>query len=159
LVLCAGAAELDRAERSRLARLAGELDRLAAAGRSEDAVMSYLLQVGGLGGEEVEQLASRPDWADRVAAAGTIGRELRELAAFQHVPEQLASINVPTLVVSGEQLPAASRTALRELAGALPNAVFEEIDNAGRLAPELHAEAVATTFARFAATCTAVPSR
>jgi pimeloyl-ACP methyl ester carboxylesterase len=158
LVLCAGAGEEPQPERDRIAELARQLESLVAAGRNEDAVVSYLTHVGAVGAPDLQRLSSRPDWADRVAAAATIARELRAIASFRHVPEQLANIGTATLVVSGERLPGTTREALRQLSGALPNASFEEIDNAGRLAPELHAEAVATTFARFASSRTAVPS-
>jgi alkanesulfonate monooxygenase SsuD/methylene tetrahydromethanopterin reductase-like flavin-dependent oxidoreductase (luciferase family)/pimeloyl-ACP methyl ester carboxylesterase len=158
LALCAGGAEEPADAAERLVDLARRVDDLLAAGRDEDAVTTYLTEVTGLGAGELQRLSDRPDWSDRVAAAGTIARELRELAAFRHVPERLANITMPTLVVSGEQLPSGTRTALRGLADALPNASFEEIDNAGRLAPELHAEAVATTFTRFVAACGSVPA-
>jgi pimeloyl-ACP methyl ester carboxylesterase len=156
LVLCAGGAEATASERDRLIALADELDALVREGRHEDAVRAYFTHVGSAG--DLERLSSRQDWAERVAAVATIARELREAASFRHVPEQLVNISAPTLVVSGEQLPSGTREALRALAGALPNATFEEIDNTGRLAPELHAEAVATTLARFAGACVAVPT-
>jgi len=160
LVLYAGGAAEPPSRQALLASVADRADSLARAGDADGAVATYVAGLAAPGDPvALALLQARADWGARASAAATIARELREQAAFRQVPEALATLRMPVLLLSGEFLPTESRGGLAALAGMLPDGLLEEIHGASRLAPELHAEAVAATIARFADGCAAGPPR
>jgi alkanesulfonate monooxygenase SsuD/methylene tetrahydromethanopterin reductase-like flavin-dependent oxidoreductase (luciferase family)/pimeloyl-ACP methyl ester carboxylesterase len=160
LVLYAGGAAEPPSRQALLASVADRADSLARAGDADGAVAAYVAGLAAPGNPAaLALLRARADWGARASAAATIARELREQAAFRQVPEALATLRMPVLLLSGEFLPTESRSGLAALASMLPDGLLEEMHGASRLAPELHAEAVAATIAQFADGCATGPPR
>jgi len=64
-----------------------------------------------------------------------VAAALRGMAARPDMAGELPQINVPTLVICGQQDVISPSQEMRDIAGSMPNAVFVEIANAGHMAP------------------------
>lgn len=72
--------------------------------------------------EDLEALRSAPSWAGRVAAAGTVPREIRAETQAWLDPLTIASITCPVLLVTGEVSADPSRAHVEAITAALPDA-------------------------------------
>jgi pimeloyl-ACP methyl ester carboxylesterase len=97
------------------------LEQLIAAGQSEEAVATFLLNVAGVVPDELEVLRSRPAWPARVAAAHTIPRELRAFNDSGPDVARYGAIEAPVLLVVGELTEARRRAMFEGLAQVLKN--------------------------------------
>jgi non-heme chloroperoxidase len=100
------------------------IDRLEALldkGDRDGIVVTTMREVAGLPPETVEYMRSQPAWQARVAAAHTIPRELRAVKAYRFDPERFRDLEVPTLLLSGGDSPAAFGKAAEAVDEALPD--------------------------------------
>ncbi len=98
-----------------------QLEALLAAGDRAGVLMTFMQAIVRRPPHELQLLRAAPDWSDRLAAAHTLPRELRALAAYQFNAERFYSLRVPTLLLLGEQSPFFFKAAIDVLAAALPN--------------------------------------
>jgi pimeloyl-ACP methyl ester carboxylesterase/GNAT superfamily N-acetyltransferase len=88
------------------ADLADHLGVLAADGRNEDLLVTFLDRVVGMTPDELDRYRADPIWPRRVAAAGTIARELLAEASDRASLDALANVRQPVLqVLGGESAP------------------------------------------------------
>lgn len=88
------------------------LDTMIAAGRSDEAVTTFMREVVRVPPAQLELLRSLPAWRGRVAAAHTIAREFRR-SGYPIAPESLGGVRVPVLLLEGDRSPPFLREALR----------------------------------------------
>ncbi len=121
------------------------IEALLAAGEREAALELAYLEVLGVSVEELATLRSQPAWPARVAAAHTLPREGRAIAATRFDPRQAARVAVPTLLLIGSESPTWKHEA-GIVADALPDARIAVLEGqahaADLFAPELVAEAL-----------------
>jgi pimeloyl-ACP methyl ester carboxylesterase len=98
------------------------LEELIGAGEPEQAVMTFMLKAGAVTPDELEVLRKNPSWPARVAAAHTIPRELRALNDYVPDLERLSAIEMPILMIVGEQTDPFRRGVWQQLAGQLKGA-------------------------------------
>ena len=99
------------------APLAGELAKLAVAGRLETLLETFMTRVVGMSGADLAAYRADPVWPRRVAAAGTIARELAVEAVDAAGLDRLGAVHQPVLqLLGGDSLPgfAAATWALDE---------------------------------------------
>ena len=120
-----------------------ELDALVAAERLED-VLFY-----GDSPEEVERTRSLPDFAERVAAAATVPREIRGFDGYwqpHRDDERWASLRIPVLLLMGELTREMVEPAAAELASRLANVSIRVLPGQGHFgyatAPDLVADEI-----------------
>lgn len=132
----------------RAARTEGLLpavEQLLAQGRREAALERFYREAIGLSDEEVAGIRALPSWPARVAAAPTLGREIR--AVREGVDRTLIrQVAAPTLLLVGAASPVALADDAHRLAAVLPAARVEVLSGQGHLAhrraPALLAERV-----------------
>lgn len=107
--------------------LVGRLEALLAAGAPADVVELALRQAAGASEEQLAAMRSLPSWSSRVAAAGSIPRELRVLEAHRYELQRYAVMVTPTLLLTGERSPAGYRRLVSKLAAELPDARVAEL--------------------------------
>ncbi len=101
------------------------IDRLQAlldAGDRDGVVSTFLRAVPRVPPDQLEHMRSLPAWPARVAAAGTIARELRTQNEYTFEPTKFRDVKVPTLLLLGGDSPAFFRAALERIDYALRNA-------------------------------------
>ena len=98
------------------------LTELISSGRRGDAVELYQTEMVGIPAEIVAQLRQAPFRPALENIAHTLIYEATILGNMSVLAEQLPSITVPTLVISGGNSQARVRSAAQTLAGTLPNA-------------------------------------
>lgn len=87
--------------------------------------------------QELAMLRQAPSWAERIAAAHTIHRELRALDHdYELELDRFRTIAVPTLLLLGSESPAFLRDATHALTGVLPNARLHVIEGQAHNAPD-----------------------
>jgi pimeloyl-ACP methyl ester carboxylesterase len=126
--------------------LADVLAGLLAEGRRDEVVSGLLTTGAGVTAEQLARMKTLPSWANRVAAAHTVVREVRAHDAYRFRPERFGGLTVPIpLLVGSESLPA-DRESTALLAASLPGARVVTMAGQGHVAmltaPELFAAEV-----------------
>jgi pimeloyl-ACP methyl ester carboxylesterase len=124
------------------------IEELVERGEREEALEQALLLFGLTAGE-VEQLRAAPTWAERVAAAHTIAREVRAEEAYEPAAERLQDLRVPVLFLLGEESPDWAREATERLCETLPDARVSVLRGQGHAATVTAPELVADEVVRF----------
>jgi pimeloyl-ACP methyl ester carboxylesterase len=125
----------DRAE-------ADQLAALAAAGDLERLLETFLSTVVGMTPDELDRYRADPVWPRRVAAAGTIARELTVEASDEAGPERLGGVRQPVLqLLGGDSIPAFVR-ATHALDARLADGRVVSIDGARHAAHHTHPDQV-----------------
>ncbi len=104
------------------------LTELISSGRRGDAVELYQTEMVGIPPEIVAQLRQAPFRPELENIAHTLIYESTIMADLSVLAEQLPSITVPTLVISGGNNIARMRSAAQTLADALPNARHRSLE-------------------------------
>jgi pimeloyl-ACP methyl ester carboxylesterase len=100
-------------------RLQAMLDR----GSVEDMLMVFLRDEVNIPLEEIELLRSQQDaWAVRLRNASTVPREIRAMERYRFEPERFSHLEIPTLLLVGEESPRLESENARAVAEALPDA-------------------------------------
>ena len=102
------------------AGLADTLAGLLADGRREEVVTELLTVAAGVTDDHLARMRALPSWANRVAAAHTVVREVRAHDAYRFRPERFSSLTVPTLLLAGSESPRGEAESTAMLAAALP---------------------------------------
>ena len=105
--------------------------------------------VAGLPPEVVEHMRSQPVWQARVDAAHTIPRELRAVKAYRFDSQRFRRLEVPTLVLSGDESPAALRKAAEAVDETLPDSRIVVMAGQGHAAMDTGTELFTSEVIRF----------
>lgn len=129
--------------------LTDALAALAAAGRLEELLVTFLARVVGMSAEDLAAYRADPVWPRRVAAAGTIARELAVESGAGAGLERLAAVRQPVLqILGGESLPTFA-SATQALQDRLRNGRLVVIPGARHAAHHSHPAAVADAVRAF----------
>jgi pimeloyl-ACP methyl ester carboxylesterase len=120
------------------------LDGLLAQGRSEQLLETFYRDIVMMSETEISDLKAAPTWAARVAAAGTVPRELRAFGAQAFEPEMAEKITIPVLLLVGANSPDEVKADPHAVAAALPDVRIHVLDGQRHIAhftdPYLFAE-------------------
>lgn len=131
------------------ASLAEELAGLAAAGKPETLLETFLTRIVGMSEADLAAYRDDPVWPRRVAAAGTIARELAVEASDAAGLDRLGAVRQPVLqLLGGESLPSFA-TATSALDERLANGRVVVIPGARHAAHHTHPAAVVDAVAAF----------
>ena len=108
--------------------LVEQLAELFASGQRGEAVELFQTQALGMPTSVVAQLRQALIWPALEAIAHTLVYESTILGDMDVWAERMASITVPTLVISGGEVQARMREAAQAVAAALPNAQFRSLE-------------------------------
>jgi pimeloyl-ACP methyl ester carboxylesterase len=124
--------------------LQDRLDALLAAGDRDGVVETLFRELELMSDEDMQAFKAAPSWPGRVAAAHTIGREVRAETTARLDPELASRISVPVLLVTGEHGADPAKADIEAVAAALPDARIVVIEGqehvADVLVPEVFAQ-------------------
>jgi pimeloyl-ACP methyl ester carboxylesterase len=127
--------------------LLDELDALLQEGDREGILVAAYRAIVGLSEEEINHLKSQPAWQNRIAAAHTVPRELRNVPSNRFL-EKAKTVDAPTLVLIGGETPKPFKVSADAWASALPNAKLNHLEGQGHgaemFAPRVVAEHIIT---------------
>ena len=98
------------------------MNKLLAEGDRDGVVEALFRSVEEISDADMAALRSAPSWPGRVAAAHTVPREILGESLAGLKPEQAAKINMPVLLLTGEESTDPSKTKVDAVAAALPDA-------------------------------------
>ena len=120
-----------------------QMAALLAAGDRGGAVEALFRGLLAMGDDDVAAFKAAPSWAARVAAAHTIGREIRAEARARLDPELAARITIPVALITGEDSADPVTSGIDAVAAVLPDARIVSLAGQGHvadvLAPEMFA--------------------
>lgn len=122
LVLYEGWPAPDIAHRALPAEVMARLESLLAQGRPEQMLETVYREIVKLSEQEISDIMAAPTWPARVAAAGTVPRELFAFADQAFDPAWAARIRVPVLLLVGAESPPEIKADPEVVAAALPDA-------------------------------------
>jgi pimeloyl-ACP methyl ester carboxylesterase len=131
------------------AALADHLDQLLDEGRRDEVLSTFFRSVVGLSDEQLAGFRQLPAWPHRLAAAHTLGRELRAVSGYRFDPAAFAGLAVPVLLVQGGDSPAFLQESSRAGAAALPSARLVVLDGQQHVAMDTAPELFARTVLEF----------
>ncbi len=123
------------------AALEDRMENLLAAGDPGGAVEALFRGLLEMSDADIAAFKAAPSWPARVAAAHTIGREVRAEARARLEPDAAARITVPVLLITGEESADPARAGAAAVAEALPDAYVVELEGQGHVADVLAPEA------------------
>jgi pimeloyl-ACP methyl ester carboxylesterase len=118
-----------------------QLRRDRARGDLQGLLVRFLRDVVGMTREELERYQADPVWPLRVAAAGTIPRELEAEGAAAAGPDTVGAVRIPVLQVVGGASPPRFREAAQRLHERLADPRMIVIDGARHGAHHTHPDA------------------
>jgi len=125
------------------ALLLERMEQQLARGENAEVVLTLLRDMLNVPQPMLDRIQTLPNWADQVATAHTIPRELRQSHCYAPKLIDLERINVPTLFLLGEQSPVFFRQTTETLQAHLPNSQIAILPgqqhSAMLIAPELFA--------------------
>ena len=131
----------------------GYIDRVekhVAAGDWEAAIVSVLMDLGGMTAEQVDSMRSNPAWPLRLATAPTIAREARIEDGWVHQSGQFDSISTPTLFLAGSESPPDLREVTRVCADSIQGAQIRRLHGRDHFAYRTHPGEIAAIIREFA---------
>lgn len=125
------------------------LNGLIAAGRRSDAVEYYMSEALGIPGEYIGYMKADPSWGSMEAMAHTLAYDgiiMGDTQSGKPLPAGRWNVNVPTMIITGENSEPLFHDAAKELAGLLPAAeaftLTGQDHSAVVMAPNILAEAI-----------------
>jgi pimeloyl-ACP methyl ester carboxylesterase len=124
--------------------LLAELEGLLSRGDHEQLLERVYLDVVRMTPDEVHAIKTGPTWPQRVAAAGTVPRELRAFGEDAFDPGAAALLRLPVLLMVGGDTPEETKADPEVVAAALPEATIDVLPGQTHIAhlaaPQLYAE-------------------
>lgn len=130
----------------------GRLDEMIADGDRDGAVARYLRVALGLGDEDIAGLRASPRWRSMVDTVHTVTRESRAEQSW-HDDGRFASIQAPTLLLTGSDTPPDLRRATEAAAVAIGDPAIRVLDGHGHLAHRSDPALVARITGEFVGHC------
>ncbi len=116
------------------------LGEILAQGDREKFLICFFSEVVGVPDEQIAALRADPSWKGRIAAAHTVLREMAD-GEYRFDPVRFRRLEVPTLLLLGENTPAELTAPTRTLDTALPDSRIVVLEGQGHVAmttaPEL----------------------
>ncbi|MGZ5417474.1 MAG: alpha/beta fold hydrolase [Nocardioides sp.] len=134
LVLYEGWPVPDVAHRALPAEVMARLESLLAQGRPGQMLETFYREIAKMSEPEIGGLMAAPTWPARVAAAGTVPRELLAFGDQAFDPTQAAKIAVPVLLLVGADSPPEIKADPEIVAAALPDARIQVLERQMHLA-------------------------
>ena len=131
--------------------LTGELTALAAAGQNETLLETFMTRVVGMSGEDLDRYRADPVWPRRVAAAGTIAREVAVESGDEAGLDRLGAVEQPVLQVLGGESRWEFHAATAALDDRLADGTVVVIPGAKHAAHHTHPDAVVEAVTAFLA--------
>jgi pimeloyl-ACP methyl ester carboxylesterase len=129
-------------------KYAAELDHLLAAGRLEEAAVSYLAMTG-MPDEMIAAFRQMPTWPAMTRMAPTLAYDIRVVAAGggDYVPKgEIATITAPLLAMAGGRSPDWMKEVARQVAEAAPNGTYREFTGKDHMIDEADVAPVLVEF-------------
>lgn len=102
--------------------VADTIERMIRDGQREQAVVTFLSEVGRQSPSEVAAMKSRPSWPGLVATIDSHPRQMRSLAAYRFDAKRMNTVSMPTLLLIGSETASPHiRQAISSLQASLPN--------------------------------------
>ncbi len=133
------------------AALPRELGALAAAGQDETLLETFMTRVVGMSAEDLDRYRADPVWPRRVAAAGTIAREVAVESGEEAGLDRLGAVEQPVLQVLGGDSRREFRVATVALDDRLADGSIVVIPRAKHAAHHTHPDAVVEAITAFLA--------
>jgi pimeloyl-ACP methyl ester carboxylesterase len=131
--------------------LTGELTDLAAAGRNETLLETFMTRVVGMSAADLDRYRADPVWPRRVAAAGTIAREVAVESGDEAGLDRLGAVEQPVLQLLGGDSRWEFHTATAALDDRLADGTIVVIPGAKHAAHHTHPDAVVEAVTAFLA--------
>jgi pimeloyl-ACP methyl ester carboxylesterase len=128
-----------------------QLRRDRAAGDLEGLLVRFLRDVVGMTRDELERYQADPVWPLRVAAAGTIPRELEAEGSTAAGPDTVGTVRIPVLQIVGGASPTRFREAAQHLHERLVDTRMVVIDGARHAAHHTHPDGFVSAVEAFLA--------
>ncbi len=129
--------------------LTGELAALAAAGQNETLLETFMTRVVGMSSEDLDRYRADPVWPRRVAAAGTIAREVAVESGDEAGLDRLGAVQQPVLQILGADSLREFRVATAALDDRLADGTIVVIPGAKHAAHHTHPDAVVEAVTAF----------
>jgi pimeloyl-ACP methyl ester carboxylesterase len=110
-----------------------QLEALLAEGDRETFLTVFFSKVAGVSDEQIAALRVDPSWNGRLAAAHTALREMAD-GDYHFDPIRFRKLDVPTLLLLGENSPAELTAPTHEVHAALPNSRIVVLEGQGHVA-------------------------
>jgi pimeloyl-ACP methyl ester carboxylesterase len=146
----------DGAARAEIVDLAAEVGARLGRGDARGAMARFVTYWGGRDswdGLRPDIQAALMRWAPKVTL------DFHSLLDRPHQPRLYAQLDVPCLILSGDQSPAPARATARTLAALMPDCRIETVKGAGHMGPLTHKSLVADAVIRHAGGVSHHPSR
>ncbi|WP_332898315.1 alpha/beta fold hydrolase [Haladaptatus sp. CMSO5] len=111
-----------------------ELHALVENEENEQALVQFFTDVAGMSLDEVDVLRAAPNWPARVSAAHTVVREEAAPGAYVFDADRLATLETPTLLLTGSESAPFLKEATAALAEVLPNCRVVTFEGHGHVA-------------------------
>ena len=128
-----------------------ELAALASAGHDETLLETFMTRVVGMSAEDLDRYRADPVWPRRVAAAGTIAREVAVESGEEAGLDRLSAVEQPVLQVLGGDSRREFRVATAALDDRLADGTIVVIPGAKHAAHHTHPDAVLEAVTAFLA--------
>ena len=127
--------------------VATKMEKLIRAGKSEQALVTFLREIVMLSPKQIEQMKTRSSWPNQVGSVGKQIREIRALDRYRFDADRMREVKIPTLLLTGSKTASPDlKRAISSLMDCLPNHslfVFQgQEHNAMDMVPEEFAETV-----------------
>ncbi len=127
--------------------VATKMENMIRAGKSEQALVTFLQKIVMVSPKEIEEMKARSSWPGRVAGIGKQIREIRALDRYHFDANRMRGLEVPTLLLTGSKTASPDlKRAISSLVDCLPNhslIVFQgQEHNAMDSVPQQFAETV-----------------
>ena len=134
LLLYEGWPAPDIAHRALPAKVMARMETLLSQGRPEQMLETCYREIVKLSEQEIGGIKAAPTWSARVAAAGTVPRELLAFADQAFDPAWAARIRVPVLLLVGSESPLEIKADPEVVAAALPDAGIQVLEGQAHMA-------------------------
>lgn len=111
-----------------------ELRELMESGSTDDVVVTFLKKGPAMPDEQVAGLRQSPMWPTLVPFTQSLVEEIDAMARYKFDPAQFAHLNMPILLLFGDQSPLKLREVMDALLSVLPEARFVELPDQGHIA-------------------------
>jgi pimeloyl-ACP methyl ester carboxylesterase len=130
----------------------GVLERISGlveSGQPEGAAETLLVERSGVPPDALSAVRGLPLWPIVLQGVEVLPREGKEIIDYHFEADRFANLNVPTLVLLGEESPGWRHGAMRALGGALPNSELHILAGQGHLATQTAPDLLAGEILRF----------
>lgn len=125
------------------------VSELVDSGQKERAAETLLVERSGVPLEALSAVRGLPLWSIVLQGVEVLPREGNAILDYRFEPDRFARLNVPTLVLLGEQSPDWRDRAMRALDGALPDSELHVLAGQGHLATHTAPDLLAEEILRF----------